>query len=89
MKRERRKRRRGRETDHICDIMFTSNKTELVVSEVKAEGYDKILASKIEGRVSSRILEGVMNRLQVYHPSLRDDGVDRDICIPESLLRAR
>ena len=30
-----------------------------------------------------------MNRLQVYHLSLRDDGVDREVCIPESVLRAR
>ena len=30
-----------------------------------------------------------MNRLQVYHPSPRDDGADRDVCIPELLLRAR
>ena len=30
-----------------------------------------------------------MNHLQVYHPSPRDDGVDRDVFIPESVLRAR
>ena len=30
-----------------------------------------------------------MNRLQVYHPAPRDDGVDRDVCIPKSVLRAR
>ena len=29
-----------------------------------------------------------MNRLQVYHPAPRDDGVDRYVCIPKSLLRA-
>ena len=30
-----------------------------------------------------------MNLLQVYHLAPRDDGVDRDVCIPKSLLRAR
>ena len=35
----------------------------------------------------SRRVDGVMNRLQVYHPSQRDDGVDRDICTPELVLR--
>ena len=30
-----------------------------------------------------------MNRLQVYHTSPRDDGVDRDVCIPKLVLRAR
>ena len=35
MKRARRKKRRGRETAPRCNIMFTSNKTEVGVSEVK------------------------------------------------------
>ena len=49
MKRERRKKRRGRETAPGCDILFTSNETEVGVSEVKAVGCDKLLASRIEG----------------------------------------
>ena len=68
--------------------MFTSNKTEVGVYEVKAAVYDKLLESRVEGRVPSHRVEGVMNRLQVYHPALRDDGVDRDVCIPELVLRA-
>ena len=43
--------------------MFTSNETEVGVSEVKAVGYDKLLAYRVYGRVSSRRVEGVMNRL--------------------------
>ena len=82
MKRVRRKKRRGRETAPVCDIMFTSNKAEVGVSEVKAAVCDKLLAYRVEVRVSSCIVEGVMNRLQVYHPSPRDDSVDRDVCIP-------
>ena len=75
----RRKKRRGRDTAPRCDIMFTSNETEVGVSEVKAAGYDKLLTSRVEVRVLSRRVEGVMNRLQVYHPALRDNGVDRDV----------
>ena len=30
-----------------------------------------------------------MNHLQFYHPTPRDDGVDRYVCIPKSVLRAR
>ena len=30
-----------------------------------------------------------MNCLQVYHPALRNDGVDRDVCIHELVLKAR
>ena len=47
MKRVRRKKIRGRETAHGCDIMFTSKNTEVGVSEVKAAGYDKILESRV------------------------------------------
>ena len=54
---------------------------------MKAAGYDKTMASMVEGRVSSHRVEGVMNILQVYHPSPRDDGVDRDACIPELVLK--
>ena len=88
MKRARRKKRRGRDTAPGCDIMFTPNETEVGVSEVNAAGYDKLLVSKVDGRVSSHKLEVIMNRLQVCHMILRDDSVDRDVCIPESVLRA-
>ena len=53
MKRVRRKKRRGMETAPGCDIMFTSNEMEVGVSEVKAVGYDKLLVSRVEGRVFS------------------------------------
>ena len=88
MKRTKRKKRRGRETSPGCDIIFTSNKTEVRVSEVKSVGYDKLLASRVEGRVLSHRVEGVMNCIQVYHLTKRDDGVDRDVCVPKSILRA-
>ena len=65
------------------------HETDVGVSEVKAAGYDKLLVSRVEGRVLSCRVEGVMNCLQVYHTALRDDGVDRDVYIPESELRAR
>ena len=56
-----------------CDIMLTSNDTEVGVSEVKAVGYDKLLASRVEERVSSHRVEGIMNCLQVYHLAQRDE----------------
>ena len=65
METARRKKRRGRETAPRCDIMFMSNETEVGVSEVKAVGYDKILASGVEVRVLSCRVEGFMNCLQV------------------------
>ena len=88
MKRARRKKRRVRKTAPGCDIMFTSNGTEVGVYELKAEGYDKLLASRLEGRVLSCRVEGVMNYSQVYHTAPRDDGVDREVCTPKLELRA-
>ena len=79
MKRVSRKKRMGREIAPGWDIMFTYKGKEVGVSEVKAVGYDKLLTSRVEVRVLSRRVEGVMNRLQVYHPALRDNGVDRDV----------
>ena len=63
MKREMRKKRRGRETAPECESMFTSNNTEVGVSELKAAGYDKLLASRVDQQVSSCRVEIVMNIL--------------------------
>ena len=52
MKRVSRKKRRGRDTYPGCDIMFKYNEAEVGVSEVKASGYDNLLASRVEGLVS-------------------------------------
>ena len=57
------KKRRGRETATGCDIMSASNEREVGVSGVKAAGYDKLMGSRVEGRVLSRRVEGVMNSL--------------------------
>ena len=86
MKIARSKKRRGRETAPLCNIMSTSNNTEVGLSEVKASGYDKLLASRVEGRVLSHRVEVIMNRLQVYHLAPSVDGVDRDVCITELVL---
>ena len=89
MDRTRRKKSMLRETAPGCDIMFTPNETEVGVSEVKAAGYYKLLTSRVERQVLYRRVEVVMNFSQVYHLDLRDDSVERDVCIPESALRAR
>ena len=63
MKIVRRKKRRGGYTDPGCNIMFMSNKMEVGVFAAKAAGYDKLLLSRVEGRLSSRRVDEVMNRL--------------------------
>ena len=49
---------------------------------------DKLLAARVDSRVSGKKIEGVMNRLQVFHPVPRDN-VTRDVCIPEIVMQAQ
>ena len=74
--------------DGQTTLMQMSNLSEVGVSEVKAAACDKLLAARVESRVSGKKIEGVMNRLQVFEPTPRD-GRTRDVCIPDSVQRAR
>jgi len=67
-----------------CSFMTMSNISEKGVSEVKALACDKLLATRVESRISGNKVEGVMNRLQVFYPNSRDN-LERDVCIPESV----
>ena len=69
-----------------CTFMTMSNMSEKGVSAVKAMACDLLLASRVESRTSGNKVEGVMNRLQVFHPEARDN-LDRDVCVPESVKK--
>lgn len=71
-----------------CSFMTMSNMSEKGVSEVKALACDKLLAARVESRISGNKVEGVMNRLQVFYPNARDN-MERDVCIPESVKAAQ
>ena len=71
-----------------CSFMTMSNISEKGVSEVKALACDKLLAARVESRISGNKVEGVMNRLQVFYPNARDN-MDRDVCIPQSVKAER
>ena len=73
--------------DANCSLMTMSNKSEHGVSEVKASACEKLLASRVDARVSGKKIEGVMNRLQVFHPTPRDN-VERGAYIPETVKDA-
>ena len=74
--------------DANCSLMTMSNISEHGVSDVKATACDKLLATRVDARVSGNKVENVMNRLQVFQPAARDDVV-RDVCIPESVLQSK
>jgi nucleolar GTP-binding protein len=69
-----------------CSLMTMSNISEHGVSQVKNAACDKLLESRVDARVSSNKVDSVLNRLQVFHPTPRDD-VERDVCIPESVKK--
>lgn len=69
-------------------MLKMSNVSEEGVSQVKNEACEKLLAARVDSRVSGNKVESVMNRLQVVYPAARD-GVTRDAFIPESVKRER
>ena len=58
--------------------------SEVGVSAVKNHACDKLLASRVDLRVSTNKTDSVMNRLQVFYPTARDDIV-REAFVPESV----
>jgi len=78
--------------DLKCEFMTMSNVSEEGVSEVKMKACDKLLASRVDARLSShknnKTMDNVMNRLQVFHPTPRDE-LNRKPTIPESVITAR
>ncbi|KAL3921424.1 MAG: hypothetical protein SGILL_002755 [Bacillariaceae sp.] len=73
--------------DANCSLMTMSNLSEHGVSEVKATACEKLLASRVDSRVSGKKIEGVMNRLQVFQPQPRDN-VKREANVPDSVKEA-
>lgn len=69
-----------------CTLLEMSNVSEEGVSKVKNTACDLLLASRVDARVSNNKVNHVMNRLQVFTPTPRDNAV-RDAYIPESVQR--
>ena len=67
-------------------MLTMSNVSEEGVSAVKNHACDKLLAARVDSRVSGNKANSVMNRLQVVYPTARD-GVVREAYIPESVLK--
>ena len=69
-------------------MLHMSNVSEEGVSGVKNHACDKLLAARVDSRVSGNKVDSVMNRLQVVYPTARD-GVTREAYIPESVIQER
>jgi nucleolar GTP-binding protein len=65
-------------------LLTMSNISEEGVSAVKAAACDKLLAARVDARIAGKKIDAVMNRLQVFYPTPRDN-VTRTACIPDSV----
>jgi len=62
-----------------------STMTETGVSEVKSEACEMLLGFRVEQKVRTKKIDGVLNRLHVAMPEKRDEK-ERPPCIPEKVL---
>mmetsp|Transcript_26169 Transcript_26169/g.55209 ORF Transcript_26169/g.55209 Transcript_26169/m.55209 type:complete len:729 (-) Transcript_26169:178-2364(-) len=77
-----------KESGSNTSMLHMSNVSEEGVSNVKNHACDKLLAARVDSRVSGNKVDSVMNRLRVAYPTARD-GVTREAFIPESVLKER
>lgn len=68
--------------------MEMSSATEDGVSAVKNRACDMLLEQRVAAKLRGKKLPGVMNRLSVAQPQMRDDRV-RETSIPESVIQER
>jgi nucleolar GTP-binding protein len=69
-------------------IMEMSTVTENGIMEVKQEACERLLAYRVEMKVKTKKVDGILNRLHVAIPAPRDEKT-RPPCIPESVLKRR
>ncbi|EAA03933.2 nucleolar GTP-binding protein 1 [Anopheles arabiensis] len=76
------------EDREVIPILEMSTATEEGVMEVKVEACERLLGYRVDQKLKTKKLDGVLNRLHVAMPEKRD-GVERPACIPETVLAAR
>ncbi|XP_014485953.1 PREDICTED: nucleolar GTP-binding protein 1 [Dinoponera quadriceps] len=76
------------ENDKNVPMLEMSTITDFGVMEVKTEACERLLAYRVDQKIKTKKVEGLLNRLHVAQPTKRDDKV-RAPCIPESVLKKR
>lgn len=69
-------------------VLEMSTLSEEGVMNVKTEACERLLAHRIEVKIKSKKVDGILNRLHVAMPKARD-GVTRPPCIPTKALEKR
>ncbi|CAG9764065.1 unnamed protein product [Ceutorhynchus assimilis] len=73
------------EEDNEISFMEMSTITDEGVMEVKIESCEKLLSFRVDQKMRSKKVDGVLNRLHVAMPKPRDNK-ERPPCIPENVL---
>jgi len=76
------------EEDKDITLMEMSTLTEVGVSEVKTEACERLLSYRVDQKMRTKKVDGILNRLHVATPKPRDD-VERPACIPTSVLERK
>lgn len=76
------------EADENIPMMQMSTVTEMGVNEVKVEACERLLSYRVDQKMRTKKVDGILNRLHVAVPQERDN-VERPPCIPDSVLEKK
>ncbi|KAF7991475.1 hypothetical protein HCN44_008787 [Aphidius gifuensis] len=69
-------------------IMEMSTVDDIGVMEVKQEACERLLSYRVDQKIKTKKVDGLLNRLHVALPTPRD-GKSRPACVPDSVLAER
>lgn len=72
------------ENDENIPLVQMSTMTEMGVMEVKTEACERLLSHRVDQKMRTRKVDGILNRLHVAIPQERDN-VARPPCIPDNI----
>lgn len=76
------------EADENIPMMQMSTVTEMGVNEVKVEACERLLSYRVDQKMRTKKVDGILNRLHVAVPQERDN-IERPPCIPDSVLEKK
>ncbi|XP_066599576.1 nucleolar GTP-binding protein 1 [Prorops nasuta] len=76
------------EDDENIPVMEMSTVTDFGVMEVKIKACERLLEFRVDQKIRTKKVEGILNRLHVAQPKPRDNKV-RAPCIPDAILKKK
>lgn len=76
------------ENDADIPLLTMSTLTENGVNEVKTEACERLLSYRVDQKMRTKKVDGILNRLHVAVPTARDN-IERPPCIPTNILERK